>query len=118
MSNKPDRRKFIKNLSVGGITAGIMPTSLFGSTTTIEGEKKDEQTDASSPEKRIYNGAYTGEYLNRVAFPIGGIGAGMFCLEGTGAISHMSVRKRPEIFNEPGILLPSLLKDKKMAQKC
>ncbi len=48
-----------------------------------------------------YNGPYSGEYLNRIAFPIGGIGAGMFCLEGTGAISHMSVRNRPEMFNEP-----------------
>jgi uncharacterized protein (DUF608 family) len=48
-----------------------------------------------------FNGSYTGEYLNRVAFPVGGIGAGMFCIEGTGAISHMSVRNRPEVFNEP-----------------
>ncbi|MBN1766244.1 MAG: hypothetical protein JW860_13370 [Sedimentisphaerales bacterium] len=30
-----------------------------------------------------YNGPYTGTNLNRVAFPIGGIGAGMICLEGT-----------------------------------
>ncbi len=48
-----------------------------------------------------FNGSYTGEYLSRVAFPIGGLGAGMFCLEGTGAISHMSVRNRPDVFNEP-----------------
>ncbi len=48
-----------------------------------------------------YNGSYSGEYLDRIAFPIGGIGAGMFCIEGSGAISHMSVRNRPEVFNEP-----------------
>ena len=48
-----------------------------------------------------YNGYYTGKNLDRIAFPVGGIGAGMFCLEGTGAISHMSVRNRPEMFNEP-----------------
>ena len=30
--------------------------------------------------KRNYNGPYFGAYLNRVAFPIGGIGAGMICL--------------------------------------
>jgi hypothetical protein len=48
-----------------------------------------------------YNGTYTGDYLNRVAFPIGGIGAGMICLEGTGAISHVSVRNNPDIHNEP-----------------
>ena len=50
---------------------------------------------------RNYNDFYTGSNLNKVAFPIGGIGAGMFCLEGTGAISHMSVRNRPDIFKEP-----------------
>lgn len=48
-----------------------------------------------------YNDYYTGKYLDRVAFPIGGIGAGMFCMEGTGSISHLSVRHRPELFNEP-----------------
>ncbi len=50
---------------------------------------------------REYNGDYFGPFLNRVAFPIGGMGAGMVCLEGTGAISHVSVRNKPEVFNEP-----------------
>jgi len=50
---------------------------------------------------REYNSSYDGPYLNRVAFPIGGIGAGMICLEGTGAISHVSVRNKMQVFNEP-----------------
>jgi uncharacterized protein (DUF608 family) len=52
-------------------------------------------------DRHVYNSSYTGKHLDRIAFPIGGIGAGMFCIEGTGAISHMSVRNRPEVFNEP-----------------
>jgi len=48
-----------------------------------------------------FNGPYTGEYLSRIAYPLGGIGAGMFCIEGTGALSHMSVRNHPDVFNEP-----------------
>ena len=36
-----------------------------------------------------------------MAFPLGGIGAGMICLEGSGALSHVSLRNRPEVFNEP-----------------
>ena len=52
-------------------------------------------------EGRPYNGPYQGSYLSRLAFPIGGIGAGMFCLEGTGAISHVSVRGTLRFFNEP-----------------
>lgn len=50
---------------------------------------------------RTFNGPYTGDYLNRVAFPIGGMGAGMFCLEGTGTLSHFSLRHKPQVFNEP-----------------
>ena len=48
-----------------------------------------------------FNSPYEGEHLNRVAFPMGGLGAGMLCLEGTGALSHVSLRHRPDIFNEP-----------------
>lgn len=48
-----------------------------------------------------YNGSYAGEHLDRVAFPLGGFGAGMVCLEGTGAISHVSVRNQMQFFNEP-----------------
>ena len=48
-----------------------------------------------------YNAVYENECLNRVAFPLGGIGAGMMCLEGTGKLSHVSLRHQPEIYNEP-----------------
>ncbi len=44
---------------------------------------------------------YSGENRARIAFPLGGIGAGMVCLEGAGALSHVSLRHRPEVFNEP-----------------
>ena len=44
---------------------------------------------------------YRGEQLNRIAFPLGGLGAGMIALEGTGAFSHVSLRHKPEVFNEP-----------------
>jgi uncharacterized protein (DUF608 family) len=44
---------------------------------------------------------YSGEHLSRIAYPMGGIGAGMICLEGAGALSHVSVRGAPRIRNEP-----------------
>ncbi len=47
---------------------------------------------------------YRGAQLNRVAFPMGGIGAGMVCLEGTGAFSHVSLRHQPDVFNEPYLM--------------
>jgi uncharacterized protein (DUF608 family) len=48
-----------------------------------------------------FNGSYEGANLDMIAFPIGGIGAGMFCLEGTGTISHLSIRNNPDVFNTP-----------------
>jgi uncharacterized protein (DUF608 family) len=66
---------------------------------TLDSCSRGEQSVVKA--KHEFNGEYTGEYLARIAFPVGGIGAGMFCIEGTGAISHMSVRNRPEVFNEP-----------------
>lgn len=39
----------------------------------------------------------------RIAFPLGGLGAGMICLEGTGAMSHFSLHNRPGMTNEPCI---------------
>ena len=48
-----------------------------------------------------YNGSYTGHELDHIAFPVGGIGTGMFCFEGTGAISNMSLRHYPQLFHEP-----------------
>lgn len=48
-----------------------------------------------------FNEYYSGKNLDRVAFPIGGIGAGMFCMEGTGAISHLSVKSKPDVYNTP-----------------
>jgi uncharacterized protein (DUF608 family) len=73
---------------------------------------RDEQ-----PGGRPFNGPYTGEYLNRVAFPIGGLGAGMFCLEGAGAISHLSLRNRPDVHNEPTCFSALSIKGRKNGSK-
>jgi uncharacterized protein (DUF608 family) len=73
--------------------------------------KKDNSTE------RPFNGPYTGNYLNRIAFPIGGIGAGMFCLEGSGAISHFSVRNQPAIQNEPFMMAAIAIKGMKNSAK-
>ena len=56
-----------------------------------------------SMQKRPYNSKYEGDNLNRVAFPLGGIGAGMICLEGCGALSHVSLRHQPDMLNEPQV---------------
>ncbi|HOC56055.1 MAG TPA: GH116 family glycosyl hydrolase [Verrucomicrobiota bacterium] len=61
---------------------------------------------------RAYNGMYSGEHLSQVAFPLGGIGAGMICLEGTGTLSHVSLRNRPDMFNSPCVFAAISVKGK------
>jgi len=50
---------------------------------------------AQSPKERR-----TGDHLDRIAFPLGGIGAGMVCLAGSGALTNVSVRHGPNIGSE------------------
>jgi uncharacterized protein (DUF608 family) len=54
-----------------------------------------------SNDTRQFNSVYKDEYLNRISFPIGGIGAGMICLDGNGAFSHVSLRNKPDLSNTP-----------------
>ncbi|HMD60312.1 MAG TPA: GH116 family glycosyl-hydrolase, partial [Opitutaceae bacterium] len=49
------------------------------------------------------NTAFTGEQLDQIAFPMGGLGAGMMCLEGPGALTNVSIRDRPMLQNQPGL---------------
>jgi uncharacterized protein (DUF608 family) len=114
MKNKKGltRRRFITNTTLAGIgtlgSANLL-TSCAGKSTETESKKK---TDVHE-----YNGYYSGKHLDRIAFPIGGIGAGMFCLEGTGAISHMSVHNHPEVFNEPCMFAALSVKELKNGTK-
>ena len=66
----------------------------------------------ASGERAAYNGDYSGLRLSRVAFPMGGMGAGMICLEGSGALSHVSLRNRPDVFNEPCVFAAISIKGK------
>lgn len=79
-----------------GISTLVILILVFGSCTSNPGV-------GQNPAERVYNGPYAGEHLNKIAFPLGGIGAGMICLEGTGAVSHVSVRNVMDFFNEPGM---------------
>jgi uncharacterized protein (DUF608 family) len=98
MSCEPDsgccvpRRNFIK-----------MSTVALGALGTLASAVANPRLSApeTAPSTRKYNGPYKTSHLSRVAFPLGGLGAGMICLEGTGAVSHVSLRNQPEVFNEP-----------------
>ena len=85
------------NIKLQSILASVAALCIATSCCNLAADSSGQAT------QRSYNEIYRGEYNNRIAFPIGGIGTGMFCLEGTGFISHMSVWHRPEIFNEPNM---------------
>ncbi|MGV8093177.1 MAG: GH116 family glycosyl hydrolase [Mangrovibacterium sp.] len=97
------RREFLKNSVAFGALMSVPFGAAAGGGTSPDPEPTPDplRKKGDSPEKHPFNGEYAEEYLNKVAFPIGGIGAGMFCMEGTGAISHLSVRNHPDIYNEP-----------------
>jgi len=107
------RRKFLK---ISSLTAGLAGSLNLAASARPEGRKQD----ASVPpdEKfvlrphRAYNKEYKGIHNNLVAFPLGGIGAGMVCLEGTGALSHVSLRNHPDMFNEPCVFAAMSIKGK------
>lgn len=98
---KSDRRSFLKKIGVGGVSATMLPATILDAEarTTSQTKRLKKRTAA----ERDYNGPYVEEYLKRLAFPLGGLGTGMFCIEGSGAISHMSIRSKPDVFNEPGM---------------
>jgi len=50
---------------------------------------------------KSYLQPYPDRLNSRIAFPLGGIGAGMIALEGRGALSHISLRHHPDLTNEP-----------------
>ncbi len=87
------RRDFIKLSAVALGAVGALGGSAVRArnSTTLE----------PGPAERNFNGPYRAAHLGRVAFPLGGLGAGMICLEGTGAVSHVSLRNQPDVFNEP-----------------
>ncbi len=100
------RREFLKT---SGISVGVI-----ASESAVAAQQQTAQKgDGGRGVTRDYSSEYSGEHLNRVAFPLGGMGAGMICLEGTGALSHFSLRNRPEVFNEPCVFAAISFKEEK-----
>lgn len=105
MKKSNNRRFFLKNIAVAYLGVSALPVVALAKNTGAAAPTKEEDDNplADPVNGRRFNDAYKGKYNNRIAFPVGGIGAGMFCIEGTGAISHMSVHHNPEMFYEPAM---------------
>jgi len=89
----------------------------FCSFLTISCSEPLKKNVVDSNAKRYFNDTYRENNLSRIAFPIGGIRAGMICMEGTGAFSHVSVRNTPEVYNEPLMFAAIAVKGKENGAK-
>jgi uncharacterized protein (DUF608 family) len=96
MPDKPiNRRAFVRaSLGTLGALAGGAAMSRAGDSPAPP---------AATAQVRGPDSMFTGEQLEHVAFPMGGLGAGMICLEGTGALTNVSVRNKPAVNNQPGL---------------
>src|SRR5574342_317054 len=113
------RRDFLKQGTMAAVTSGA--GLVLGGTqepfTTAASNRQAQRFERTVPTVREFNGPYREEHLNRLAFPLGGIGAGMVCLEGNGCISHVSVRNTPDVFNEPFMFAAISVKDNPKSAK-
>jgi uncharacterized protein (DUF608 family) len=110
------RRQFLKLSAVTFGAVGALAATADGATSvSVSSHPAGVRTarTASRRGRRGYNMPYSGDNLNRVAFPMGGIGAGMICFEGTGALSHVSLRHHPDVFNEPCVFAAIAVKGKR-----
>jgi uncharacterized protein (DUF608 family) len=108
------RRQFLKLSAATAGAVGALGTGEAAGLTKAAGEQRPAPDRSRSRIRptRPFNAEYAGEFLNYGGFPMGGIGAGMICLEGTGALSHVSLRNRPEVFNEPCVFAAISVKGK------
>lgn len=98
MPNKTGRREFLRIGSHAAAAISLLRNNSGQASVTRDGGAGSTATNEQS---NGFNGIYTGERLDHISYPMGGIGAGMICLDGAGALSHVSIRNRPELYNEP-----------------
>jgi len=111
------RRKFLQlSAATVGAVGSLSPAAETSAGGAVLGRAAGKRP-RSRRGQHAYNLEYSGEFLNQVAFPLGGIGAGMICLEGTGALSNISLRNHPEVFNEPCIFAAISIKNKPEAAR-
>ncbi|MCZ2079995.1 MAG: non-lysosomal glucosylceramidase [Bryobacterales bacterium] len=96
----PGRRRFLQTVALaGGIPSGSMAQEAGGTS----GRAK---TGAAAPIE--YPRVFTGARLARIAFPLGGIGAGTISLGGRGQLRDWEIFNRPDKGKSPQYAFPSI----------
>jgi uncharacterized protein (DUF608 family) len=101
-SKKPSRREFL----VAGSTAALAAAAPAIPIPAQAQSNSDSKIDGSENEASPFTSAellrfgpqrsFSGERAAQVAMPIGGIGAGCICINGSGGLQDFSIRTRPE----------------------
>jgi len=104
------RRDFIRLSAQSAGTLSLLPAESVLGGSSVESGSSQQSTVRPS---RTFNGTYQGEYLNQIAFPMGGMGAGMFCLEGAGALSKFSFRHSPDLATDRRVFAAVVIKGQK-----
>ena len=107
------RRKFLQLSAAGVGAAGGVGLVTPAGAAEEQSERPSRSRGRERRATRPFNGPYNSDHLGHIGFPMGGIGAGMICLEGTGALSHVSLRNRPEIYHEPPMFAAISVKAKR-----
>lgn len=108
-----DRRNFIALTAQAAGVLGVAGRDNAFASAQAQPDTKNrpaQSTGTNQNEGHVYNGIYKGLHLEHIAFPMGGIGSGMICLEGTGALSHVSLHHHPDMAHEPGVFAAISLK--------
>jgi len=79
----------------GGVAAADVPKP--------SGVAEGSPSGCRNEHQRVFGGIYEGAFADLVSFPMGGLGAGMICLEATGALCDVSLHHQPDLGWTPGI---------------
>jgi uncharacterized protein (DUF608 family) len=97
------RRDFLRLSTQAAGVVGLGYGVNSAAAPAVEGAAAKQPSAACDDYSRKFNQPYEGTHLDQIAFPMGGIGAGMICLEGTGALSKVSLHHRPALTSQPMI---------------
>jgi len=89
--------------SIGSFLAATSSLVPLGASAACSAERSPADAQSDCQAEHLFNGAYQGECLEQIGFPLGGIGAGMMCLDGAGRLTQVSVRNRPELTFAPNL---------------
>ena len=99
---KPNRREFLVAGSAAALTASVPGVSSGAE----DGSKAETQSSTTEHERVAFSAAellqygpqrtFSGDRATQVAMPMGGMGAGCICINGSGGLEDFSIRTRPE----------------------